>query len=117
MWIFRNRRNAAANNNTSEEADFPGYTGAVLAIWKGFAEWGSEPHGEGRGKKTGCIGQIEVLEPCLAQPRQPAEICDSSFRLPLHRIIAREKASMASPCRPRSEVATCMTRSVTPASS
>ena len=36
-----------ANDNTTPDPDFPGHTGATLAIWKGVAEWGSQPHGSG----------------------------------------------------------------------
>ena len=37
----------AANDNATPDPDFPGYTGATLAIWKGVAEWGSQPQGGG----------------------------------------------------------------------
>ena len=45
--IFNDFADTASNNNTTEEANFPGYTGAVLAFWKGVVEWGSGPHGNG----------------------------------------------------------------------
>jgi len=38
-----------ANANTTPAAQFPGFTGAELAIWKGIVEWGSELHGDGTG--------------------------------------------------------------------
>jgi hypothetical protein len=40
---------AAANNNLTPHAMFPGQLGANMAIWKGVAEWGSGPHGDGLG--------------------------------------------------------------------
>ncbi|MEX1023976.1 MAG: matrixin family metalloprotease [Planctomycetota bacterium] len=43
--VYNNFQDAAANNNTTVEADFPGYTGAELAIWKAATEWGSEQRG------------------------------------------------------------------------
>jgi len=43
--VFNNFTDSAANNNTTQTADWPGYDGAELAIWKGCAEWASEPHG------------------------------------------------------------------------
>ena len=45
LRIFNNFTDAAANNNTAADPNFPGYDGAELAIWKGAAEWGSELHG------------------------------------------------------------------------
>lgn len=50
--VFNNFSDASANNNTVEEPNFPGHTGAVLAIWKGFVEWGSGPHGDGTSGDT-----------------------------------------------------------------
>jgi Matrixin len=47
--VFNNFTDAAANNNTTPDDQFPGYTGAVMAIWKGSIEWGSELHGDGTG--------------------------------------------------------------------
>ncbi len=38
-----------SNNNTAPHVNFPGATGAVMAIWKGAAEWGSGGHGDGSG--------------------------------------------------------------------
>jgi len=43
---------AASNNNTTEHANWPGYTGAELAIWKSVAEWGSTQFGDGTGDST-----------------------------------------------------------------
>jgi len=50
--MFDNFTNNAANNNVTEEANFPGYTGAELAFWKGCVEWGSGPHGDGTSSDT-----------------------------------------------------------------
>lgn len=47
--VFNNFTDAAANNNTTAHPNFPGYTGAVMAIWKGSVEWGSTLHGNGNG--------------------------------------------------------------------
>lgn len=47
--VFDNFTNAQANNNNQADDQFPGYTGAELAIWKAIAEWGSRPHGDGSG--------------------------------------------------------------------
>lgn len=40
---------ATANNNGAIHPNWPGYNGAILAIWKGIMEWGSEFHGDGTG--------------------------------------------------------------------
>lgn len=45
--VFNNFTDPEANDNQVPDPDYPGATGAVLAIWKGVAEWGSEPHGTG----------------------------------------------------------------------
>ena len=47
--VFDNFTDVAANNNTTPDANFPGYTGAEMAIWKAMIEWGSELHGDGNG--------------------------------------------------------------------
>jgi hypothetical protein len=48
--VFNNFADAAANDNTVEHPAFPGSTGAVLAIRKAHAEWGSVPrNGNGHG--------------------------------------------------------------------
>ena len=56
--IFDNFTDAQANNNTIENVNFPGYTGAEMAIWKGVIEWGSLLHGTGNGdpSQTGDLG-------------------------------------------------------------
>lgn len=50
--ILDNFSNAEAHDNVTPDPQFPGATGAVLAIWKGVAEWGSELHGSGEGDTT-----------------------------------------------------------------
>jgi hypothetical protein len=50
--IHDNFVNAEAQDNLTPEPEFPGATGAVLAIWKGVVEWGSELHGSGAGDPT-----------------------------------------------------------------
>jgi hypothetical protein len=42
--VFDNFTDSEANNNVTPDPDFPGYTGAELAIWKGCTEWVGEPH-------------------------------------------------------------------------
>lgn len=41
--VFNNFSDSTANNNTTPHVNFPGHTGAVMAIWKGHSEWGSGP--------------------------------------------------------------------------
>ena len=36
---------ATANNNVTPQANFPGSTGAAMALWKAAVEWGSYRHG------------------------------------------------------------------------
>lgn len=43
--VWNSFGNTAANNNTTPNAQFPGHTGAVMAIWKGAVEWASLPYG------------------------------------------------------------------------
>ena len=51
--VYNNFTDTAANNNTSDHPNFPGYVGAPLAIWKAAAEWGSVPrNGNGQGDGT-----------------------------------------------------------------
>lgn len=47
--VFDNFEDPTANDNASPSANFPGATGAELAIWKAVVEWGSERHGNGGG--------------------------------------------------------------------
>ncbi len=41
--VWNNYTDTQANNNTTPHANFPGQTGAVMAIWKGESEWASGP--------------------------------------------------------------------------
>jgi hypothetical protein len=43
--VFDNFSDASANNNTTADPNWPGYTGAELAIWKACSEWSSQLHG------------------------------------------------------------------------
>ena len=45
--VFNGFVDAKANNNTLDEPNYPGSDGAVVAIRKGAAEWGSTSHGDG----------------------------------------------------------------------
>ncbi|MFT5050793.1 MAG: hypothetical protein ACI8QZ_002198 [Chlamydiales bacterium] len=45
--IFPNFTDATANRNMEPDPDYPGASGAEMALWKGVAEWGSGPHGSG----------------------------------------------------------------------
>lgn len=47
--LYNNFPGTNANNNTAQTANFPGYDGAELSIWKGGAEWNSRAHGDGSG--------------------------------------------------------------------
>jgi hypothetical protein len=50
--VFNNFTDPSANNNSQLDSNFPGHQGALMAIWKGIAEWGSLPHGTGAGDPT-----------------------------------------------------------------
>ena len=50
--IFDNFTDSAANNNNVADANFPGYFGAEMAMWKAGVEWGSRLHGTGGGDPT-----------------------------------------------------------------
>jgi hypothetical protein len=47
--VFNNFQDSQSNNNTTADPNWPGYTGAIMAIWKGVMEWGSRKHGDGSG--------------------------------------------------------------------
>ena len=49
---FDNFADRAANDNTTGHPNWPGYTGAELAVWKATVEWGSILHGDGSGDPT-----------------------------------------------------------------
>ncbi len=50
--VHNNFDDNASNNNTTEHANWPGYTGADLAMWKAAAEWNSDSFGDGSGDGT-----------------------------------------------------------------
>lgn len=53
--VFNNFADTQSNNNLTPHANFPGHTGAVMAIWKGHVEWASGPfagNGLGDGSTT-----------------------------------------------------------------
>jgi hypothetical protein len=54
--IFNNFTDPETNDNVQPDVNFPGATGAVLAIWKACVEWSSEPHGDGNGDPTQPFG-------------------------------------------------------------
>ena len=49
LRVYDNFDDAQSNNNTTEHSNWPGYTGAELALWKSAAEWGSDSFGDGSG--------------------------------------------------------------------
>ena len=51
--VFDNFLDATANDNVTPASQFPGWTGAELALWKGPIEWGSMLHGDGTGDPVG----------------------------------------------------------------
>jgi hypothetical protein len=57
--VFNNFLDPQANDNTIPHPNFPGYTGATMAIWKAHAEWGSEPRG-GNGLGDGLASNVNI---------------------------------------------------------
>ncbi len=57
--VFDNFLDASANDNLVPHPNFPGHAGAVMAIWKAHAEWGSRPRG-GDGLGDGAAGNAEL---------------------------------------------------------
>jgi hypothetical protein len=47
--VFDNFLDRSANDNTTPDPNWPGYTGVELAVWKATVEWGSILHGDGSG--------------------------------------------------------------------
>jgi len=47
--VFDNFQDPEANDNRAPHPNWPGYTGAELAVWKAVSEWGSILHGDGSG--------------------------------------------------------------------
>ncbi len=59
VLVFDNFSDPEANDNAVPDADWPGYTGAELALWKAASEWGSELHalnGSGDPHQVGDLG-------------------------------------------------------------
>ncbi|MED6334021.1 MAG: matrixin family metalloprotease [Planctomycetota bacterium] len=50
--VFNNFSDPSANNNQDLDDNFPGYRGAIMAIWKAHVEWQSVAHGTGDGDST-----------------------------------------------------------------
>ena len=50
--VYDNFNGSSANNNNTADDNWPGFTGAELAIWKGGAEWNSRAHGDGSGDSS-----------------------------------------------------------------
>jgi len=51
--VFDNFADATANDNGAPPAQFPGWSGVELAVWKAVVEWGSRLHGSGAGDPQG----------------------------------------------------------------
>ena len=51
--VFDNFSDTQSNDNVTQHANFPGWVGVELAMWKAIAEWGSEPFGDGSGDPLG----------------------------------------------------------------
>jgi matrixin len=47
--VCNNFTDPTANDNTTPDSQFPGFTGCRMAFWKSCVEWGSEAHGTGGG--------------------------------------------------------------------
>ena len=47
--VFDNFTDPTANDNVTAHVNFPGYTGAEMAIWKACIEWSSRLHADGNG--------------------------------------------------------------------
>ncbi len=52
LRVHNNFTDPQANDNTSPDPEFPGASGAALAIWKAAAEWSSRPYGTGLADPT-----------------------------------------------------------------
>ncbi len=50
--LYDDFNDQVSNNNVTADPNWPGYTGAELAFWKGVAEWGSSAMGDGSGDPT-----------------------------------------------------------------
>ncbi len=55
--VFNNFTDPTANDNTTPDANWPGFDGAERAFWKAGSEWGSELHGgNGAGDPVQTVG-------------------------------------------------------------
>ncbi len=52
VHVFNNFGDPEANDDSSVDPRWPGWSGAPRAIWKGACEWGSRLHGDGGGDPT-----------------------------------------------------------------
>jgi len=59
VQVFDNFTDPEANDNTIPHPNFPGYAGAVMAIWKSHCEWGSLPRG-GNGLGDGLASNSNI---------------------------------------------------------
>ncbi|MCX8229010.1 MAG: matrixin family metalloprotease [Planctomycetota bacterium] len=50
--VLNDFNDSASNNNQTADANWPGYQGAEMALWKAGAEWGSHSFGDGSGDST-----------------------------------------------------------------
>ena len=57
--VFDNFTDPTANDNVIPHPNFPGYTGAVMAIWKAHCEWGSGPRA-GNGLGDGSVSNVNI---------------------------------------------------------
>lgn len=57
--VFNNFTDPEANDNTIPHPNFPGYSGAVMAIWKAQCEWGSGPRA-GNGLGDGLSSNVTI---------------------------------------------------------
>ncbi|MCI0585563.1 MAG: matrixin family metalloprotease [Planctomycetes bacterium] len=75
--VFNNFSDPQANDNAVADPNFPGATGAVMAIWKAAVEWGSRRHGPGgAGDPTqGALGG----NPLFGTPGQPEALANFDF--------------------------------------
>ena len=51
--VNNNFADTSANDNVVPHYNYPGQTGAIMAIWKGHSEWNSRGHGDGQGDPIG----------------------------------------------------------------
>src|SRR5262245_45737865 len=55
--VFDNFTDLQANNNVTADANWPGYTGVEMSVWKACSEWASQLHGgTGAGDPLQAVG-------------------------------------------------------------